>query len=137
MSVMSDGWIDWLTDWVTSTLVEWSIDWLKVVCPFQDYSDIALKSTSKKEPKRRKNAKSTKKKSRRNHNDFILDEAEVDDDDEEEEWEGEEGFDDYIAAKDRHHGTGEDGPSARDLESRRRLDEMFNKDEKDIEAYYR
>lgn len=43
-----------------------------------------------------------------------------------------------VAAKDRHHhGAGEDGPSARDLESKRRLENMLNKDEKDIEEYYR
>ncbi|OQV23554.1 Transcription elongation factor SPT5 [Hypsibius exemplaris] len=104
----------------------------------EDYSDIALKPTSKKEPKRRKNAKPVKKKSR-HHNDFILDEAEVDDDEEEDELEGEEGFDEIIATKDRHHhgGPGEDGPSARDLESKRRLDNMYNKDAKDIEEYYR
>ena len=96
-----------------------------------------MKPTSKKEPKRRKNAKPIKKKSR-HHNDFILDEAEVDDDEDEDEGEGEEGFEDYIASKDRHHhGAGEDGPSARDLESKRRLETMFNRDEKDIEEYYR
>lgn len=65
---------------------------------------------------------------------FILDEAEVDDDDDEDdEGDWEEGAEELIDKKSTY-----DGPTARELESNRRLNEMLNhQTEDEIEAYYR
>ncbi|KAL4224649.1 Transcription elongation factor SPT5 [Mactra antiquata] len=78
------------------------------------------------------NMRGKKKKPR--HGGFILDEAEVDDDDEDEDdldWE--EGAAELIERKSTY-----EGPTAKELESNRRLNELMNSQTEDeIEAYYR
>ncbi|KAH3888745.1 transcription elongation factor SPT5-like [Dreissena polymorpha] len=68
------------------------------------------------------------------HRGFILDEAEVDDDDEEEdELDWEEGAADLMERKSTY-----EGPTAKELESNRRLHDLMNsQNEDEIEAYYR
>ncbi|XP_045177406.2 transcription elongation factor SPT5-like [Mercenaria mercenaria] len=74
------------------------------------------------------------KKKKPRHGGFILDEAEVDDDDEEEdELDWEEGAAELIERKSTY-----EGPTAKEMESNRRLNELMNNQTEDeIEAYYR
>ncbi|XP_074659963.1 transcription elongation factor SPT5-like isoform X2 [Tubulanus polymorphus] len=65
--------------------------------------------------------------------DFILDEAEVDDEGEEEEDDWEEGAEEIIDRK----SIIDSGPSARDIEGKRRLEQMWSQKEDEIEEYYR
>ncbi|WAR02974.1 SPT5H-like protein, partial [Mya arenaria] len=74
-----------------------------------------------------------RKKKKPAHRGFILDEAEVDDDDEEEEEDWEEGAAELMDRKSMY-----EGPTAKDMESNRRLNELMNSQTEDeIEAYYR
>ncbi|CAH1787389.1 unnamed protein product [Owenia fusiformis] len=64
---------------------------------------------------------------------FIIDEAEVDDEgDEDDEGDWEEGAEDLIDKKSTY-----EGPSARDIEGKRRLEQMWSQKEDEIEEYYR
>ncbi|XP_013417126.1 transcription elongation factor SPT5 [Lingula anatina] len=75
------------------------------------------------------------KRKKSKHSGFILEEADVDEEGEEDEedLEWEEGAEDIIDRK-----TGFEGPSARDIESRRRMEQMWStQNEDEIEEYYR
>ncbi|CAI9740140.1 transcription elongation factor SPT5-like [Octopus vulgaris] len=76
----------------------------------------------------------SRKKRKKSHlSSFILDEADVDEDGEESEEEWEEGAEDIIDRKSVH-----EGPSARDIEGKRRLEQIWNSEKEDeIEEYYR
>lgn len=74
-----------------------------------------------------------KKKKRKGALGFIIDEADVDEEDEEDEEEWEEGAADLIDTRSTY-----EGPSAKEIESHQRLKQIWeNRDEVEIEAYYK
>lgn len=75
----------------------------------------------------------SRKRKKKSHFNFILDEADVDDEGDETEEEWEEGAEDIIDRKSVH-----EGPSARDIEGKIRLAQIWNSEKEDeIEEYYR